>query len=88
MVESAQEGYEARELLARVRDVLNSMDPIKAYPVLLFDVCGYDLKEVAEITQSSIAAAQTRLVRGRAELHERIERDPELAELLARRERR
>lgn len=88
MVESAQEGYEARELLARVRDVLNSMDPVKAYPVLLFDVCGYDLKEVAEITQSSIAAAQTRLVRGRAELHERIERDPELAELLARRERR
>ena len=74
VVDSAHASYEARELLGRVRNVLGTMDPLKAYPVLLFDVCGYDLKEIAEITHSTVAAAQTRLVRGRAELLARRER--------------
>lgn len=82
------ESVEARELVARVRALLSTMDPIKSYTLLLHDVCGYDLREIASITEASIAAAQSRLVRGRAELHELIERDPELAELLARREAR
>lgn len=79
---------EARDLAARVRSILASMDPVRAYTVLLHDVLGHDLREISEITEASVAAAQSRLVRGRADLHERIGRDPELAGMLERRTRR
>ena len=71
-----------RSALGRVRAHLEALDPNKAWTVLLHDVCGYDLREIAEITDASVAAAQTRLVRGRRELHERIAQDPALAETL------
>lgn len=69
----------ARSLARRVRMHLDAMDTNKAWTVVLHDVCGHDLKEISEITECSLAAAQTRLSRGRIELHERIEADPELA---------
>ena len=50
---------------------------------MLHDVHGYDLREVAEITGATRAATQSRLVRGRKELHERIAADPDLAAVLA-----
>jgi len=71
-----------RSALGRVRKHLDAIESNKAWTVLLHDVCGYDLREIAEITEASVAAAQTRLVRGRRELHERIAADPELADLL------
>jgi RNA polymerase sigma-70 factor (ECF subfamily) len=71
-----------RSSLRRVRHHLSTLDPVKAWTVLLHDVSGYDLREIAEITEVSVAAAQTRLVRGRRELHARIEADPDLRELL------
>lgn len=76
-----------RSTLARIRRHLEKMDPAKAWTVVLHDVEGYDLREIAEITEVSVAAAQTRLVRGRRELHERLQADPELADMIANRRR-
>jgi RNA polymerase sigma-70 factor (ECF subfamily) len=73
----------ARSTLRRVLGHLDEIDEAKAWAYVLHDVCGYDLREVAQITETSVAAAQSRLVRGRRELHERIAADPELAPMLA-----
>jgi RNA polymerase sigma factor (sigma-70 family) len=71
-----------RNVMRRVMAHLESIDGTKAWTFLLHDVCGYDLREIAEITGVSLTATQTRLVRGRREVHERIAADPELANLL------
>lgn len=72
----------ARELMVRVMTQLDDMDEAKSWTYLLHDVAGYDLKEIAQITGVTVAAAQTRLVRGRREMQERIQNDPELASYL------
>jgi len=72
----------ARQAIARVRGELEQMDPNRAWTFLLHDAYGYDLKEVAQITGVSLAAAQSRLVRGRREIHERIRNDEALARFL------
>lgn len=75
-----------RSLLSRVRGHLDDMDSGRVWAFLLHDVHGYELREVADIMGISPAAAQSRLVRGRKDLHGRIADDPELADALVRRE--
>lgn len=72
----------ARQAIERIRVELERMNPDRVWTYLLHDVYGYDLKEVGEITGASLAAAQSRLVRGRREIHERIRRDEALARFL------
>lgn len=61
-----------RRELDRVRAELAGMNETRAEALLLHDVLGHDLAEIAAITGVSIAAAQSRLVRGRHELMDRL----------------
>lgn len=71
-----------RSALDKVKGLLARLDPLKAWTFVLHDVQGYDLKEIAEITDVTVAAAQGRLSRGRRELMALIEADPSLEDFL------
>ena len=58
------------ETLDRVNRALRGLGPKKARVVYLHDVLGYQLEEVATMLGTSVAAAQSRLVRGRREIIE------------------
>ena len=62
----------ARAELEAVRDALAAMAPEKAETLFLHDVEGLDLAEIATLTRVTVAAAQSRLVRARRELAERV----------------
>lgn len=64
---------ELRRMVNQVRDALAQMGPTKAEVVYLHDLLGYPLAEVAAMLGTSIAAAQSRLVRGRREIIETID---------------
>jgi RNA polymerase sigma factor (sigma-70 family) len=59
---------EARAEIAELHAILGSMEASQAETVLLHDVHGHELSEIAVLTRVSVAAAQSRLVRGRKEL--------------------
>jgi RNA polymerase sigma-70 factor (ECF subfamily) len=63
----------ARVELDRVRRHLLSMKPDQSQTVFLHDVLGHELAEIALMMQVSVAAAQSRLVRGRRELYRRLD---------------
>jgi RNA polymerase sigma-70 factor (ECF subfamily) len=63
---------DARRQLAVVRAVLAGMKSDLAEAVVLHDLIGHDLAETATLTNVSVAAAQSRLVRGRKELLRRV----------------
>jgi len=65
---SLERQLEARAEIAELHAILASMDAAQAQTVLLHDVHGHELSEIALITRVSVAAAQSRLVRGRKEL--------------------
>jgi RNA polymerase sigma-70 factor (ECF subfamily) len=65
----------ARAELESVRRHLADMDPARVMALLLHSM-GCDLAEIAQLTSTSVAAAQSRLSRGRRELRARIEQSP------------
>ena len=67
-----ERALEARDELRQLRRALATLSPGRAEAVLLHDALGYDLSEVAKMTGSSEAAVQSRLVRGRRDLQERL----------------
>ena len=73
-----------RDAVKQVVDHLTTMRAERAWAFVLHDVCGYSLDEVAHICGVSVGAAQSRLVRGRRELHQLIAADPRLVDLLER----
>jgi RNA polymerase sigma-70 factor (ECF subfamily) len=62
----------ARREIDRVRAELAEMDPNRAVTVFIHDALGKSLAETAQITGVSLAAAQSRLARGRTELRQRM----------------
>jgi RNA polymerase sigma-70 factor (ECF subfamily) len=62
----------ARREVERVRIELARMNPDRAMAVMIHDVLGLSLAEMARLTDVSMTAAQSRLVRGRRELRERL----------------
>jgi hypothetical protein len=48
------------------------MKPDRAQAVFLHDVLGHELAEIAVMEDISVAAAQSRLVRGRKDLYKRL----------------
>jgi RNA polymerase sigma-70 factor (ECF subfamily) len=58
----------AREELGRLREHLARLKPEKAETLILHDVLGHELAEVAVLTGVSIPGAQSRLLRARREL--------------------
>jgi RNA polymerase sigma-70 factor, ECF subfamily len=73
-----------REAIQRIAGHLAAMSADRAWAFVLHDVCGYSLEEVSHICGVSAVAAQSRLVRGRRELHGRVAQDAQLAEILER----
>jgi RNA polymerase sigma-70 factor, ECF subfamily len=59
---------EARSELQRLQMLLGTMKPEQSLTVVLHDLLGHELAEIADFTGVSAAAAQSRLVRGRKEL--------------------
>lgn len=65
---------EAHIELSHIRRELAGMKPSRAEVLVLHDVHGYSLGEVAAMLRLSVSAAQSRLVRGRTDLRKRLER--------------
>lgn len=85
---SGEGALAARQVLSRILEHLSTMSPKLAMTFVLHDILGHNLQEAARIEGVTEAAAQSRLVRGRHQLHDLIAGDPELADLLDRLERR
>jgi RNA polymerase sigma factor (sigma-70 family) len=61
---------DVREQLGRYRDALRRLEPEKAQVVYFNDVLGHGIDEIASTLGISVAATQSRLVRGRKEITE------------------
>lgn len=69
-----------QQQLSALRDALAQLRPARAQAVMLFDILGHDLEEVARLTNVSVAAAQSSVVRGRQELRRLLRKTREGAD--------
>lgn len=69
---------QARERLKRFDRALSRLGQGSAVVVYLHGVLGFDLAEIASMVGISVAAAQSRLVRGRREIAHRLDRSHSL----------
>jgi RNA polymerase sigma-70 factor, ECF subfamily len=72
----------ARQAAGRLYGALERVDPKQRIAFALHAIEGLPLKEVAELTESSLVAVKTRVWRCRRELEKRARRDPLLAAFL------
>jgi RNA polymerase sigma-70 factor (ECF subfamily) len=66
-------GPEQRAMMSALRSELAKLPPLTAQVIILHEVMGHDLAAVAVLTSLSVSAAQSRLVRGRAELRQKLD---------------
>jgi RNA polymerase sigma-70 factor (ECF subfamily) len=71
----AESSVAVREQIRLAQGHLTAMKPERAMALILHDVLGHELAEIAAMLKISIAAAQSRLVRGRRELQARLTSD-------------
>ncbi len=69
---SLENRLEARAEVERVRRVLARMPADQVETLILHDVLGHSLEEVAKLARATHAAVQSRLTRGRQELDRRL----------------
>ncbi len=70
--EDVESNVASRQSMQRLREELSRLAPLKAEAVILHDMLGHGLLEIAAMTGTSVSAAQTRLSRGRRELAARL----------------
>jgi RNA polymerase sigma-70 factor (ECF subfamily) len=76
VAEESRTPERAAETRRRVEHLLSALATVnraRAEAVVLHDVLGHDLAEIARLTGVTVAAAQSRLVRGRKEVLKLIE---------------
>lgn len=82
----AEQRAVAREAMRRVYAVLDRIDAKHRIAFSLHVIDGQSIREVAELTESSVTAVKTRIWRARKELDKRAAKDPLLAEFLGGKE--
>jgi RNA polymerase sigma-70 factor (ECF subfamily) len=70
-----ESSLDSRTSLRRVQTIIAAMSPKYAETVVLHDVLGHDLVEIADMMGATVAATQSRLVRGRKDLLRRAQRE-------------
>jgi RNA polymerase sigma-70 factor (ECF subfamily) len=79
---SAEDLALVREAAARLYRALERVDPVQRVAFALHVIEGLPLREVADMTESSLVATKSRVWRARREIEKRARRDPLLAGFL------